>query len=76
MNDDIDKIMKNSNKADLIERLSEELEKGDPKVIVILLEDMDNYKYTNLTMTLGLEHNYDVYAMLEIAKQDFKEDGY
>ena len=41
MDDEIERIIKNSNKAELIERLSQELSEADSKVIVILITDKD-----------------------------------
>ena len=73
--DDIEKIFKNSSKAELIEKLSEELEKAD-KVIVILIEDKDEGQYSSQVMTLGLSSTYEAYGILEVAKQDLMEDDY
>jgi len=73
MADEIDRIIRNSNKAELLERLGEELVKTD-KVIVILIEDKEGSSYSSMVMTLGLEHGYEAYGILEIAKQDLQEE--
>lgn len=70
--DDIDKILRNSSKAELLEKLAEELEKADPKVIVVSVGDKDGGKYSSLVMTLGLKNTYEAYGILEVAKQDLQ----
>ena len=74
--DDIDRIFKNSCKAELLDKLSDELEKADAKVIVVLIEDKEGGKYSSLVMTLGLETTYEAYGILEIAKQDLQADDH
>ncbi len=71
--DEIDRILKNSSKADLIEKLDEELKETD-KVIVILIQDKENGRYTSTVMTLGIENTYEAYGILDVAKQDLQED--
>ena len=70
---EIDRILKNSSKAELLEKLAEELNETD-KVIVILIEDKDNGKYASTVMTLGITSSYEAYGILEVAKQDLAED--
>ena len=76
MASEIDRIIKNSNKAELIERLSQELAEADSKVIVILITDKEEGKYSSLVMTLGLENTYEAYGILEVAKQDLQSGDY
>lgn len=76
MDDDIDRIIKNSNKAELIERLSQELSEEDSKVLVILITDKEEGKYSSLVMTLGLNTTYEAYGILEVAKQDLQNEDY
>jgi len=71
--DEIDKILKNSSKAELIERLDEELRETD-KVIVVLITDKEDGRYTSQVMTLGIENTYEAYGILDVAKQDLQED--
>ena len=71
--DDIDRILKNSSKADLIEKLDEELKEAD-KVIVVLIQDKEDGRYTSQVMTLGIENTYEAYGILDVAKQDLQED--
>jgi len=75
---EIDNILKNSSKAELIERLTEELVDFD-KVIVVLIKDSENEddgKYTSLVMTLGLSSSYEAYGILEVARQDLSEESF
>jgi len=75
---DIDNILRNSSKAELIERLTEELVDFD-KVIVVLIKDSENKddgKYTSLVMTLGLDSSYEAYGILEVARQDLSEESF
>jgi len=76
VDDEIERIIKNSNKAELIESLSQELSKADSKVIVILITDKDEGKYSSLVMTLGLNNTYEAYGILDVAKQDLRNDDY
>ncbi len=71
MVDEIDKILKNSSKAELIERLNEELVETD-KVIVVLIGDKEGGKYTSLVLTLGIDNTYEAYGILEVARQDLQ----
>jgi len=71
--DDIDKILKNSSKAELIEKLDEELKETD-KVIIVLIQDKEEGRYTSQVMTLGIENTYEAYGILDVAKQDLQED--
>lgn len=66
---DINKILENSSKAELLDKLSEELITAD-KVIVILIKDKEGGKYSSLVMTLGLATTYEAYGILDVAKQD------
>jgi hypothetical protein len=75
MSDDIDRIIKNSCKAELLEELSKALETMD-KVIVVLVEDKPEGKYSSLVMTLGLNTTYEAYGILDVAKRDLQEDDY
>ena len=71
--DEIDRILKNSSKAELVERLDEELKETD-KVIIILIQDKEDGRYTSQVMTLGIENTYEAYGILDVAKQDLQED--
>ena len=69
--DEIGKLLKNSSKAELLEKLAEELVTTD-KVIVVLIEDKE-CSFSSLVMTLGIEHTYEAYGILEVAKHDLKD---
>ena len=70
---EIDNILKNSSKAELLERLTEELEEFDKVIVALVKDDDENGKYVSLVMTLGLEHTYEAFGILEVAKQDLLE---
>ncbi len=70
---EIDKILKNSSKQELIERLNEDIVPTD-KVIVVLIQDTEDGRYTSQVMTLGIENSYEAYGILDVAKQDLIED--
>lgn len=71
--DEIDRILKNSSKAELIERLDEELKESD-KVIIVLITDKEDGRYTSQVMTLGIENTYEAYGILDVAKHDLLEE--
>ena len=73
--DMIDKIFRSSAKAELLERLAEELEATD-KAIIVLIEDKEEGKYSSLVMTLGLDNTYEAYGILDVAKQDLRSEDY
>lgn len=73
MDDDLDRIFKNSSKAELIEMLQRDLEDHD-KAIVILIQDKDGGKYSSVVATLGLATTYEAYGVLEVARQDIAKD--
>jgi len=75
MENEIDNIIKNSSKAELIEQLTEELEEFD-KVIVVLIQDKEDGGYTSRVITLGLDNTYEAYGMIEVARQDLIEGNY
>ncbi len=75
--DELSRIFRNSEKAELIEALSGELAASDaPKVIVICINDKDDGKYSSVVYTLGLNTTYEAYGILEVAKQDLQEDDF
>ena len=73
--DTIDKIFKSSAKAELLERLAEELKTMD-KAIVVLIQDGEEGKYSSLVITLGLNNTYEAYGILDVAKQDLRDEDY
>ena len=73
MGSDIDKILENSSKAELIEDFSEGLKEAN-KVVVILITDKESGGYTSQIMTLGIERTYDAYGILDAAKMDLQKD--
>lgn len=75
MDGDIEKIVKNSTKAELLEKLSEKLEEFD-KAVVVLVQDHDNGGFASKTLLLGCWTLYEVTGMLEVAKHDLQEDYY
>jgi len=72
---EIDKILINSTKADLIENLTKGLFDAD-KAIIILIEDKEDGGYSSQVMTMGLDSTYEAYGILEVAKQDLENDEY
>ena len=70
---DIDKILINSTKAELIEALTKGLASND-KAIIVLIEDKEDGSYSSQVMTLGLEYAYEAYGILDVAKQDLMND--
>ena len=74
-NNEIDRILINSSKGELIEVLTKELASAD-KVIVICIEDKEDGKYASRLITLGLQSTYEAYGILEVAKQDLQVDDY
>ena len=73
MNKDIEKIIRNSCKAELLDKLQEELVNTD-KAVVILIRDFEREKYTSQVMLLGVSCSYEAYGILEVAKQDLQRD--
>ncbi len=78
MSNEIDNILKNSSKAELLERLAEELVDFDKVIVVLIKDDTDDEsgKYESLVMTLGLDTTYEAYGILEVARQDLMEGKY
>lgn len=78
MDSDIDNIIKNSDKGELLENLATALERMD-KVVVVLISDKtesDDWGYTSMVMTLGLKTTYEAYGILEVARQDLQDNDY
>ena len=71
--DDIDRIFKNSEKAELLETLTEELE-ADTKVIIVLINDKEDGKYTSQVMTLGISTSYEACGILTIGESRVQGD--
>lgn len=72
---ELDKILLDSDKAELLEDLSKKLPTAS-KVIIVLIEDEDDGTYDSQVMILGLDHTYEAYGILEVAKQDLMENDY
>ena len=66
---DIDSIIKNSSKAELLEKLSEYLEEYD-KAIVVLIQDKENGGFASQIMLLGISSDYEACGIIEVAKHD------
>jgi len=73
MSDDIDKILKNSSKAELLEVLGRELLTVD-KAIVILIEDKAKGAFSSRVLMLGISSGYEALGILEVAKQDVRDE--
>ena len=73
MDDDIEHILNNSSKAELLEAINEELPNFD-KAIVILIKDKDNGTYNSLLIHLGITSAYEAYGILEVARQDLQNE--
>jgi len=71
--DDIERILKNSDKAELIECLSEALQKTD-KCIIVVIQDKEDGTYSSQVITLGVFKVYEALGILESGKQDIIED--
>ena len=69
MDKDIENILKNSSKAELIEELQKDLLTYD-KVICVLIRDKQGGGYTSTCLTLGVRSYYEAYGILEVAKRD------
>ena len=70
---DIDNIIKNSSKAELLEKLGEYLKEYDKAVIVLIQDDKDG-KFSSKTLLLGIESLYDACGIIEVAKHDLLHD--
>lgn len=73
MESDLDRILKNSSKAELIEEFSKGLEQAN-KALVILIEDGEEGKFLSTIISLGLANVYEAYGILEIARQHLQEE--
>ena len=73
MGDDIDKILKNSSRAEMVEEFADKLVAAD-KVIIVLVEDTDDGKFSSQVMLLGISNSYEAYGILDVAKQDLQEE--
>ena len=74
--DTIDKIFKNSAKAELLELLAEKLETMDKAIIVLIQDENEEAgEYSSLVMTLGLKTTYEAYGILDVAKQDLQDNN-
>lgn len=72
MGTELDHILMNSEKANLLEVFKEKLQEGEPKVIVILINDKDDGKYDSQVLLLGMTNSYEALGILEIAKEDIR----
>jgi hypothetical protein len=72
--DEIDRLLINSSKAELMELLNKVLPDYN-KVLVVLIKDDTNGEFSSNTLTLGLNHSYEAYGLLEIARQDLAHDN-
>ena len=73
MVDEIDNIIRNSDKGELLEALVDQLVDAD-KVIVVLLTDEEEGKYHSCVLTLGIPSTYEAIGILDVAKQDLIAD--
>ena len=73
--DEIDRILRNSTKAELMEILGERLVGAD-KAVIILITDKESGKYLSQVMTLGLTNTYEAYGILDVARQDLEMEDF
>lgn len=67
---ELDRIFKNSEKADLLEELKEILEQADPKVIIVCVTDhKDDGGFASQVLMLGVCNTYEGLGILEIGRQ-------
>ena len=69
MANEIEKILENSEKADMLERFTEELVTAD-KVVVVIINELPCERFNNVVMTYGLASKYEAYGILDVVKQD------
>ena len=69
---DIDNIIKNSTKAELLEKLAEYLVEYD-KAIVVLVKDKDGAGFETQTLLMGVRSDYEACGIIEVAKHDLLE---
>ena len=70
---EIDNIIKNSTKAELLEKLAEYLKEYD-KTVIVLIQDGEKGKFSSKTLLLGIESLYDACGIIEVAKHDLLHD--
>ena len=70
---EIDKILKNSSKAELLETLSEALVTTD-KAVVVLVEDKGDGKFFSQVLLLGITSKYEALGIIEIAQSDIMNE--
>lgn len=75
---DMDKeLQKLTGKQDLVDVLRKILDETDePKVIVTIVEDMEDYRYQVQVLTLGLSTSYESFGILDVAKRHLSEEDY
>jgi hypothetical protein len=71
---DIDNIIKNSSKAELLEKLTEYLNEYD-KAVVVLIKDKERGGFSSETLLLGVENLYDACGILKVAEHDLLHDN-
>lgn len=69
MGNDIDRIINNSNKAEILEMIEQQLPDYD-KVLVIMVKENEDNQDASQTLMLGIAHDYEAYGLLEYARQD------
>jgi hypothetical protein len=67
--DELESIFRNSSKKDLLDDFSESLPDYD-KVIIVMVKDGEEGKYTSRIMLMGFERQYESVGILENAKHD------
>lgn len=72
---DIDRILKNSSKAELIEKLQEYLGNEYDKAVVVLIKDKELGGFASQTLLLGITSDYDACGIIEVAKHDLLADA-
>ena len=72
MGAELDRILMNSERANLLEVFKEKLQEGEPKIIIILINDKDDGKYDSQVLLLGINNGYEALGILEIAKEDIR----
>lgn len=74
--DDIDKILKNSTKADLLEALSERLPYADKVIAIVVNDKEDCGAYDIQVMHIGINHGYEALGIIQSALNNLYDEDF
>lgn len=70
MADELKNLFENSDKAEFLDAVAEDLQQASRAIVILVIDEPDN-KYKVISQTIGFKTVPDILGTMEIAKNDY-----